>query len=115
MNGIQAHVSADINNDGGKTFLTTQNDWETSAGEFTRIHLAFQCTAGYGGGLRPPGRTKNPPSTPQAGIPGSTTPGQGIEAKAGALIRRRTRSKPHAAELGVFPDALLGVSEPVTA
>jgi hypothetical protein len=48
--GIQTHVAADINNDGGNTLLTTQNDWTTSGGLFTHLNFRYQCTAGYGPG-----------------------------------------------------------------
>ena len=40
---IESHVTADINNDGSFSMLTTQNDWEKAGGLFTHLNFKFQC------------------------------------------------------------------------
>jgi len=40
---IESHVTADINNDGEFTVLTSQNDWEKAGGLFTHLNFKFQC------------------------------------------------------------------------
>ena len=42
---IASHVTADIDNSGGYTFISTRNDWELSAGRLANFNFAFQCVA----------------------------------------------------------------------
>jgi len=43
---IDSHVSADLNDDGFLTLLTSQNDWEKSSGKFVHLNFTFQCASG---------------------------------------------------------------------